>query len=1135
MEDSNLMHSSKPATAKRPQQQMGLLLPAATTPAAVRHFPPSANTNFQTPSSLRSTRSLPHVTFNDSPFMSPPSTAATSHSSRNTRTTPQPLMYRNFDSPFQSPPPGTSTKRREAPQPLVLDPSASRQHQNYRHASGQAPTHVDQQPLAQKFLQVATGRIRDQLALAPTDHSNNMGVHSTPALSNYSGEIAASLARHAPKAGYLQKLGRNIPEYKRRFFVLQTETNLYYYLSPNDSEPRGKISMEGTRLEEVEHLPDGRYRFVILQDDGGRIVLEARSEQAGKEWIEQLKNQRVSTLNAQVEDLSSQVLRQKFQIGELEQQVENFKLVEKDRDGALDDARRWKEQFERLDEALRLLTQRMRQPPELSVNKKTLALREESDHGEEKKEADIVVCTAPDANLSTDGTPIKNNQSSKKRANSANHDLPSNLLDTAFHAVDDADSNPPEDIEEIMTVPGIYFSGLADACQQQRDSLRLAAEEAATAVDDVHEATTQMEEMRRRMAKAEKHLTKLWEENCTIRKSLKQTKREKRVLVREYKVLQLAHQELDGRLSAPAPRPSSMLFSKRPQPNDGKENERNKATEDTMLGSDEERLIDELEEHVASSIRLHERLMKAGDHLNLDSDDELNTSVDNSEVVNEEISRHDGEGILEDAGGENPIPVKSSPPPLAYTPVSMSSRMTSLMDDDDESESSSLSNTCNVVDDDNEDDDLSVNEYQSMMSPSLVSSVGAEFGSVADDSERSLPPSIAPAVSTETSPERPNPVLQLDRDDSVDEYETQPGLCSSSTQSTSTAPNAYIGDNGRANSKLSCPLVDVVETRGYAFRHRADTGIYHLTFYSKKIGIQFQKAPPTPIKPKGLLTAAMTVDINSNVNDSDKTAAELRNVAALSALAGGRNAKDEEVCPISLPKDVVLVCGFQGFDGSSNNKPKLGTRLVAFDGVSVEIGPWTFDAIRKSIQSRGRPLTLSFRNDLLTPEQRAVLTKAVMEVDTKRPPRSFVDVGIHPSSAAPSIASALSHDTEFTTYDDIVHDPNAAGNIQDLSTWVQEKDCCNGKLAAASSSVHSRLRRLSSGSHSTHQRSGKSFSDAGSSISSSFAPLVATLVKQANERRKDPKELLTPHYLRRSDVGSLEKTPQHRDFQANLL
>jgi hypothetical protein len=668
---------------------------------------------------------------------------------------------------------------------------------------------------------------------------------------------------------------------------------------------------------------------------------------------------------------------------------------------------------------------------------------------------------------------------------------------------------------------------LSNACQQQRESFRLASIEAATAVEDVHEAHEKVEAMKNRMEKAEKHLTKLWEENCTSRKSLKQKKREKRVLVREVKALQQLTKEMT------AERPPSRGPSRVPQENEGP------VMEDTLVGSDEEeRMIIELEEHVASSIRLHGQFLAANDFGEAGTETDLNTSIDGSEVVtNRESSnfgtashgatlRFENSSVSEHGGRQSPL-----------QPTALQPKLMSLMDDE-ESDSDS-------------DDDVGVNEYQSM-TPSIVSSVGAEFGDATDcgdsiASEFAFPP----IPSEDSSPERPNPVLELDEEEE-DEYERQPKMCAASTQSTSS--KSVIFDNGQATSRLVCPLADVVETKGPANgsnQSNKDHNVYHLSFYSRKIGIQFQKAPPAPTRPKGLLTAAMTADLAGEVDASENTAAELRSIASISSLASGRNAYNEEVCPVATPEDIVLVCGFDGFDDSGmNQRPKLGARLVAFDGVSVEIGHWTFVGIRKAIKACGRPLTLSFRDDYLTTEQRAVLTKAVMDVDAKcPPPRPTVPYGVRhrPPSTTPSVNSALSHETDCFVNDGY----NQAMQFQDndLSAIVTaDTNCCHQKIAAASNSVstqYGRLRRLSSSSHSTHQSSThqssthqnsthqsnfRSFSEAGSSISTSFAPLMANLMKGVSDR----KEEFTPQYLQRAPE-SLDNSPQHQDFQSNLL
>ena len=1024
---------------------------------------------------------------------------------------PQPQHHSNrssFDSPFTSPPPGKHERRLE---PLVLDPQKPTQAAQSESVSS-THSRSSSVPVVHQLLEAATRGIRDHASPALVVRQNNYNLHATPALEPMEYQ-AAILAKSSTQAGFLQKLGANIPEFKRRFFVLKPESNLFYFLSPNDTEPRGKIDLEGSTIEEVEHAPDGRYRFAISWDkpESRRIVLEARSKEIGKEWIQHLEYERVSTLKDKVDNMTSETEANRNRIKDLERQVENFRMVEKDRDGALEDARKWKLQFERLDEALRLLTQRIRKPPPpLHDETKPLNLKDDNyTKGEEKKESN----PSDDMTPETEERPsLLNNHSEKAK---------SALLDEMV------EEDVSHDIEEIMEVPGTYFSGLSNAFQQQRESLRLASVEAATAVEDVHEANEKLETMKKRMEKAEKSLCKLWEENCTIRKALKQKKREKRVLVREVKALQQLTKELnEGR---PRSRGASPGVQDEEVPLD-----------DTLIGSDNERLIIELEEHVASSILLHERLLAANTSFDAGAEADLNTSMEGSDIVKNlepidagnnkyEANSKIGTSSLSNNGG------RQSP----LRPTALQPKLMSLLDDESASES-----------DEDEDVDGGLNGYQSM-TPSL-STTGAEMG---DDCGNSISSRrmIRAASSEESTPERPsperkNPILQLDEEEQ-DEFDRQPNLCSASTQSFSS--KSVITDNGQATSRLVCPLVDVVETKAVSEVPGQSTEglqVYHLTFYSKKIGIQFQKAPPAPRKPKGLLTAAMTADLARAVDDSEKTASELRNVASISSWAkDGHDTDMQEFCPIATPDDIVLVCGFQGFDDSGMNKrPQLGARLVAFDGISVEIGHWTFDSIRKAIKARGRPLTLSFRNDYLTSEQRTVLTKAVMEVDAKGPPpRHAIQYSgrDRPPSTTPSITSALSHETEHFVNDE--ESQNAQPQSDECSTPATGSTCCNRRAPPTSNSISThrgRTRRFSGNSVSTHQSNFRSFSEAGSNfrsfseagsssvISATLAPLVSNLMKGVSDR----KEKFQPDYLHR-EPEKLEDTPQHKDFQSNLL
>jgi len=96
-------------------------------------------------------------------------------------------------------------------------------------------------PVVQKLFQVAAQGLREHHATAAQystrDNLSNTLVdgrgylHTTPAAIDPYGTKACSAAflarsKSVVQAGFLQKMGENIPEFKRRFFVLKPETNL---------------------------------------------------------------------------------------------------------------------------------------------------------------------------------------------------------------------------------------------------------------------------------------------------------------------------------------------------------------------------------------------------------------------------------------------------------------------------------------------------------------------------------------------------------------------------------------------------------------------------------------------------------------------------------------------------------------------------------------------------------------------------------------------------------------------------------------------------------------------------------------------------------------------------------------------
>lgn len=159
--------------------------------------------------------------------------------------------------------------------------------------------------------------------------------------------------------------------------------------------------------------------------------------------------------------------------------------------------------------------------------------------------------------------------------------------------------------------------------------------------------------------------------------------------------------------------------------------------------------------------------------------------------------------------------------------------------------------------------------------------------------------------------------------------------------------------------------------------------------------------------------------------------------------------------------------------------------------MTVEVGQWTFETIRKSIQARGRPLTLSFRNDFLTPKQREILTKAIGDVNP--PPQSVA----HSNGA---------RGTAYTR--ERYHDYHGPHNT----------------IHRSSSSVSSQP---------SQPKRYYSFSEAGSSISSAVAPLMANLLNN-NRSSTGKKDDFAPSYLKRTS-DSLDKMRHHHDFQSGLL
>ncbi|GAX25314.1 hypothetical protein FisN_5Lh405 [Fistulifera solaris] len=905
--------------------------------------------------------------------------------------------------------------------------------------------------------QAKASRIRPRRAIETPDSFVVTPPPGQTPPSESSAQSAVTLARqqNAPLFGYLQKLGTNIPAFKRRFFVLQPGTVLYYFLAPTDTEPRGCLDLEGSWIESEENDPN---RFSICWEGGRKVILEARSSDLAEQWKEGLQHERLSVCKAALAKEKRHNSALQSRVKELEAALRDFKLVEQDRDGALEDAAMWKERFHQLDESLKMLTEKLRR----SLLKESDGIKNESGEngGTCKTGKDMVETTEGlDEEKKEDGSVLKavvvdKDESIKRNQSLLDEDV-GNEIDFSHEA-------------------GEHFTSLRNACDQLVEHHRLASLEASTAVEDLNGANERLVEMEKRMAKAEKHLCKLWEENCTLRKSVKQKKKEKAVLVREVKVLIEATKALENESKDPR-------SANAPQHDDPSEIE------------DEEKLINELEEHLLSSIRLHEQFLTSNS---------ITKSITASEKPSEikQVTTFD-------FSLEQLVPQE--------TPQSGPLQKNLLSLFDESSEDSNIENDLDHADQSSLQGEVSGDEGES--------DVPFENPYLNEKLSKSRS-----CHSLNQSPRRRHPLELLDKDE--DDSFADDNLTASSN-ATRSFPS-HITD-GEATSNLSCPLVDVVTTAAERFRKgRADDGaivgsatdelqVYHLTFYSRRIGLQFQRVPPPPLKAKGVLTAAVTADLSGVAKGGEKTAAELRRVAAFSKSDETEPNESVGQCPVATPIDAVLVCGFDGFDDSgSNPRPKLGARLVAFDGVSVEVGRWTFDSIRKSIQARGRPLTLTFRNDFLTTEQRQILTKAAKETEWRASLQPTISASKldHRQSYAntPSARTVYSYGSETVPFTNGLTTPY--NDDQSLSATSG-----SGNQYSVAPHSFSASRSVSSGGYGA-----RSFSEAGSSVSvlSAVAPLVSNLL-----RRKEP---FTPDYLHR-EPEAVEDTPQHHDFKSELL
>mmetsp|Transcript_17856 Transcript_17856/g.39573 ORF Transcript_17856/g.39573 Transcript_17856/m.39573 type:complete len:779 (+) Transcript_17856:3-2339(+) len=660
---------------------------------------------------------------------------------------------------------------------------------------------------------------------------------------------ALSFARSAPISGYLRKMGKNITQFKRRFFVLKPSTHLYYFLSSSDNEPRGCIDVdmltnegrEGCEVKEIGLMPDGTFQFELVFDEERvekesmndslldeemtshesseaprrtfhrqSIILEARTEELGRQWMDLLQTERLSTAKSEVNYLRSTVndmtaISKRWEASACEEAM-RADSSEHQRNSAIAESKEWERRFTDLNEAILSLV-----------------------------------------------------------SNSGQSGTSSEFLEEAWKDLNVENTN--------FEVLSKHFQNVLNDFKRLKDGVE-------SATMRMKEYQSRVEEAESRATDAEALFTRLKDDNGTLQNELAKLKRERKILVKEVKSLHAKASNDKNQRECDDKQPRSASSSQVTS------SDVSYTRPSRRLNSEEKRLVIELEKHVMSGLRLSEQFLT------------LN-GIDPAEV---EDDLDDNAQSISSACAQKTDSERAKP---------SSDYLGSLLDDhDDESGTEDLLiPTAQPSDDkgkvcENLDSKFSKSGHQldghrrrDEASTERNNSVSKNLNDRFKEYEDSHSQDIK-ARNEEMSVQRGPPSLH-------------------SASSVSESLRSKVTDNGSPTSKLECTLRDVGETpqstRGGS--SLGDDGkVYHITFYSNKIGLQFQKVPNH--SKTGLLSDAMGADYGAREGTED-----LRRIVSLSR----QTRRVEQECLPAIPKDAVLVCGFVGFDDSTGNvRPRLG-------------------------------------------------------------------------------------------------------------------------------------------------------------------------------------------------------------------
>eukprot|EP00588_Corethron_pennatum_P024906 CAMPEP_0194335164 /NCGR_PEP_ID=MMETSP0171-20130528/68583_1 /TAXON_ID=218684 /ORGANISM="Corethron pennatum, Strain L29A3" /LENGTH=869 /DNA_ID=CAMNT_0039098119 /DNA_START=33 /DNA_END=2639 /DNA_ORIENTATION=+ len=794
-------------------------------------------------------------------------------------------------------------------------------------------------------------------------------------------------------------MGSNIQSYKRRFFVLKPTTHLYYFLSSSDTEPRGCIDLENSSatIRELEVMPDGRYRFEILyrdeyDDDAGngalddsllddfdpdsgstrmyhRIVLEARNCEVGRQWVRSLTTERLGAAKGHIVSLVQKNTELEGKVAELEKIVNHMASVEKERDEALKMVVDCQQRHDNLNEGVRWLAKKLSRTPDEEAH-----LPPDIVESEGKDRTTAVVAATP-LICNTSAHPCVNGPTSISPSLSGGTGRFSSSVPLSL------DDFTAEDLYlRSLDLSRTAFPILQNAANRVVESCRLSSIEASSSVQEIQSAQDETRKVQKRLTKAEKMLCKFYEENCELRNLLEKKGREKKVLVAEVRKLLETSKKERAEMGVMADHPKgndSGMWGRRKK-EVLKEDEQ---AQKSVLGSGERKLIMELEEHVLSSLELHEGLMKVNTSQQRETKDQEkgktamkssvekvvpkkpeeslaagteSTETDSNMSATLSLGRKDDAGL--DTVRDDGASLSSWSSPIHPHRLFSGSHLSRGIDKRERHISSAVDSAASFVNGDNNDvEGINLDKIRKLGSSSNPNLANYEATQLDLIQRR-----FSENGSCIPNHNREFPLLKINLDDDDEGKSVEQPESTVSALTTSSGP--LVTETAQATAVFSdAPPSD----SNLIHDDRTDGKAYRLTFHSPRIGLQFQKFPAFSNRPRGALAEAMAADLPTDE-------------------AGNHS---EGALDVVRPLDAVLVCGFEGFNESSGPCPKLGARLIAFDDVSIERGRWTFEAVSKAIKARGRPLSMTFRNDFLNSEQRSILNKSVLGVSQEVPGR----------------------------------------------------------------------------------------------------------------------------------------------------